>query len=55
MNSKEGVAKNYTEQEYKDSKVRFAVGSADALRKVLMFRGISMNTVHIWADPKGAK
>lgn len=49
--SKEELAKHLTEQEYKKSKVRFGLGSIDSLKKVLLFRGPSLNTIHVWASP----
>ena len=45
---KEGVVKHHTKEEDAKSKgIRFALGSVAALRRVLMFRGDSLNVINV--------
>lgn len=43
--SKNDVAKVNSAEDEEKTKIRFAVGSASALRRVLMFRGDSLNAI----------
>lgn len=51
LNSKDELVRKFTKDESNQYSSRVGVGSAWALRRILMFRGDSLNAIHVTPVP----